>query len=261
MRYREPVATLSSADDAVIRHLLDHRSVRGFRADPLPPGTLELIVAAAQSASTSSNKQFWSVVAVEDAARKQRLAQLAAGQMWAAEAPLFLAWIADLARIDGIGRSRGVELEGLDYLESFLVACVDASLAAQNAAVAAEALGLGVVFIGALRDQPIEVARELNLPPKCFALFGMCVGHAAAPAGVKPRLPQQAVLHREQYCAQQWPQPVARYVAHNNAFRDEQRMPRLDWTDQIVERVRTAASLGGREHLRADLRELGIPAK
>ena len=45
--------------------LLSHRSVRSFESGPLPDGTLEALVAAAQSAATSSNLQTWSVVAVD----------------------------------------------------------------------------------------------------------------------------------------------------------------------------------------------------
>jgi nitroreductase len=50
-------------------------------------------------------------------------------------------------------------------------------------------------------ERPEEVAAELGLPPKVFALFGLCVGcpDPAAPTGIKPRLAQPAVLHREQY--------------------------------------------------------------
>ena len=48
--------------NATIAGMLDHRSVRGYRPDALPPGTLETLVAAAQSAATSSNLQTWSVV-------------------------------------------------------------------------------------------------------------------------------------------------------------------------------------------------------
>ena len=38
--------------------MLDHRSVRGYRPDPVPAGTLETMIAAAQSAATSSNMQW-----------------------------------------------------------------------------------------------------------------------------------------------------------------------------------------------------------
>ena len=52
--------------------MTSHRSVRSYRDEPLPPGTLELLIAAAQSAATTSNLQAWSVIAVEDPARKAR---------------------------------------------------------------------------------------------------------------------------------------------------------------------------------------------
>ncbi|MCQ3024056.1 nitroreductase family protein [Pseudomonas savastanoi] len=57
--------------------LLEHRSVRAFTDQPLREVTIETLVAAAQSASTSSNLQVWSVVAVQDGDRKARLSALA----------------------------------------------------------------------------------------------------------------------------------------------------------------------------------------
>src|SRR5258708_7803753 len=82
--------------------------------------------------------------------------------------------------------------EGTPYFEAFLVAAVDAALAAQNATVAAESLGLSMVYIGALRNNPAGVGRLLDLPPGAMALFGMCVGYPLPTVTneVKPRLPQ-----------------------------------------------------------------------
>lgn len=60
--------------------LLSHRSVRGYRSDALPAGTLETLIAAAQSAATSSNLQTWSVIAVTDPEKKAALAKVAANQ-------------------------------------------------------------------------------------------------------------------------------------------------------------------------------------
>jgi len=70
-------ADLQARLNPVIEQLLAHRSVRAYLPDPLPEGTLQTLVAAAQSASNSSNLQAWSVVAVQDTARKARLAALA----------------------------------------------------------------------------------------------------------------------------------------------------------------------------------------
>ncbi|MFX6811608.1 nitroreductase family protein, partial [Acinetobacter baumannii] len=92
------------------------------------------------------NLQTWSVVVVEDQARKARLAEFAGGQKHIVEAPLFLVWLADLSRAERLAaRSRHPD-EGLRVLETFLVAVIDAALAAQNAVVAAESLGLGSVY-------------------------------------------------------------------------------------------------------------------
>jgi nitroreductase len=131
--------------NAVLETIVNHRSVRGFLSDPLPEGTLDLLIAAAQSASTSSNLQLWSVVAVEEPAHKARLATLAGDQQFIRDAPLLLVWLADLARIDAIAAERQQTVEGTQYLEEFIVGIVDAALAAQSALIAAESLGLGAV--------------------------------------------------------------------------------------------------------------------
>src|SRR3954451_23643747 len=95
----------------------------------------------------------------------------------------------------------------------FLLSPIDATLAAQNAVVAAEALGLGTVYIGGIRNHPLDVAAELNLPPRVFPIFGLCVGWPddAQATAVKPRLPQEAVLYHETYAMEQQDAAVAAY--------------------------------------------------
>lgn len=258
-RYRDG-AIASGPWNEVLATILSHRSVRAYLPDPLPPGTLECLVAAAQSASTSSNLQTWSVVAVEDPARKARLAELASGQRHIVQCPLYLVWCVDLARLRRAAEERQIGLEGLDYLEPFIVGIVDAALASQNAAIAIESLGLGYVLIGAMRNHPEEVAAELGLPPHVMALFGMCVGYPdpAVPTGIKPRLPQPAVLHREQYSPAAQSAAFIEYNERIRAFQREQRMTEIDWTQQATTRVRTAASLHGRDRIREALEILGF---
>lgn len=240
--------------------MLSHASVRAYLDTKLPPGTIETLVAAAQSAATSSNLQVWSVVAVEDAERRMRLAELAGGQRHIRQAPLFLAWLADLSRAERVAGAVGVTLEGLPFLETFLVAAIDAALAAQNAAVAAESLGLGTCYIGGLRNRPLDVAAELGLPPGAFAIFGLCVGYPdpAYPASAKPRLPPEAVLHREQYDAAPERDAVATFDARLATFQRSQGMAAQGWSQLVANRLRTPASLSGRDRLVAALRALGF---
>jgi nitroreductase len=244
--------------------LLAHRSVRAYRPDPLPDQTLELLVAAAQSAASSSNLQTWSVVAVTDPVRKQKLAELAGNQQHIQQCPLFLVWLADLARLDHLAQQQGLPAAGLNYLEMFLVATVDAALAAQNATVAAEALGLGTVYIGAMRNQPEAVAEALQLPPHTFAVFGLCIGYPDThqPTAVKPRLPQSAVLHHETYSLTQQDAAVTQYNAVMQQFYQMQQMQVAgNWIEHSLKRVATAQSLGGRDQLRAALNQLGFPLR
>jgi nitroreductase len=259
-RYRDKAPNVIISNE-IVDVLLSHRSVRAFLPDRLPDGTLELLVAAAQSASSSSNLQIWSVVAVEDAARKARLAALAGNQKHIVEAPLFLLWLVDLHRLTALGEARGEPADALNYLESFLLGAVDTSIAAQNAVVALEALGLGAVYTGGIRNHPAEVAAELGLPPQVFALFGLAVGRPdpARPTGVKPRLPQEAVLFKEQY---EWGERqragIAAYDERLRGFQREQGLAERDWTEQAGARVRGAGSLSGRDVLRDVLHQLGF---
>lgn len=247
----------------VIDALLAHRSVRAYRPDPLPEGTLETLVAAAQSAATSSNLQTWSVVAVTDPARKARLAAVANGQRHIEQCPLFLVWIADLSRTARLAEAEGKALEGLAYLETFLVAALDAGLAAQNAVVAAESLGLSTVYIGALRNDVRAVAAELELPPGAVGVFGLCVGHAdpAQPAEVKPRLPQPAILHRERYDSRGEEAHRAAYDSALGAFSARNEMSAYRWTDRVLARLGNTRALHGRDGLKGALRALGFPLR
>ena len=261
-RYRDGAGPTGPWNE-VIATILGHRSVRAFLPTPLPEGTLERLVAAASSASTSSNLQTWSVVAVEDQARKDRLAELGSRQKHISECPLYLVWCVDHSRLHLAARERQMVLTGLDFLEPYIVGVVDASLAAQNAAIALESLGLGVVYIGGMRNHPEEVAATLGLPAHVMALFGMCVGYPdpAKPADIKPRLPLEAVLHREQYSAATQSAAFAEYDRRLVEFQREQGMRETPWTELATNRVHTAQSLNGRDRIREALNTLGFPIR
>lgn len=260
-RYRRDDTPAPAGWNETLEVLFTHRSVRSYLPDALPEGTLETLVTAAQSAASSSNLQPWSVVAIEDPARKARLAALAGNQKHIVQAPLFLVWLIDLSRLGALARERNVPSGALDYTETFLLGAVDTSLAAQNAVTALESLGLGSVYIGGIRNKPLEVAAELGLPAHVFPLVGLCVGYPdpERPAAVKPRLPQDAVLFRERYA---WSHDqrgaVASYNDKIRSFQREQGMPELDWTVQSGNRTKDATSMSGRHVLRDVLRELGF---
>lgn len=248
--------------NAVLENLMSRHSTRAFSADPVPEDHLQAIVAAAQSASTSSNLQCCSIVAIQDADRKRRVAALAADQKHIVQAPLLLVFVADLSRLRSLGRQHTMPVEGLDYLESLFTGFVDCALAAQNAAVAAASLGLGTCFIGALRNAPKAMACELNLPPEAVAVFGLVVGEPdpARSGGVKPRLPMATVLHRERYTPPD-EATFARYDETMRSFHVAQAMQPADWSIKSLERVGSPEALSGRQNLRDELMRCGFSLK
>ena len=260
-----PGTALPPSADAMLRTLLHHRSIRRFREEPLPEGTLELLVAAAQSASSSSNLQPWSVVAVQDPARKSEAATLCGNQEFIRQAPLFLAFCADLARLTDVSEDAGQAGEGLAYIEMFLLASLDTALAGQNAAIAAEALGLGICFVGGARNRPRELAELLRLPDRTIALFGMAVGwpepppEGATPPAIKPRLPLAEVLHRETYSGGERAEQIAAYDGAMRNFYEAQGMNITgSWSAHSARRVASPDALAGRHILREILEERGF---
>jgi hypothetical protein len=103
-----------------------------------------------------------------------------------------------LARLELVCQLRGY-IQMTEYAENFLIAAIDMSIAAQNAALAAESLGLGICYIGSIRNNPIEVIAMLGLPRLTFPITGMTLGWPDKQSNIKPRLPLQTVLHWETY--------------------------------------------------------------
>jgi nitroreductase len=260
LRYGMEAAPIAGPWNEHISLLLSHRSVRGYCSDALPSGTLETLIAAGQSAATSSNLQTWSVVAVTDPDKKAALAKVAANQRHIEQCPLFLVWVADISRNQRLAAEEDMTLETMPYQETFLVAAIDAALAAQNATVAAESLGLSCVYIGALRNDPREVARIVGLPSGAFGVFGMCVGYASA-AGlteVKPRLAQEVIVHHETYDATGERARRAAYDGVLERFSSRHGMAVDTWTRRVIGRMGKIGAMAGRDKLVATLRAMGF---
>ncbi len=263
-RYGAEAIPAAGPWNEVIATMLDHRSVRSYKPDPLPAGALETLIAAAQSAATSSNMQWWSAIAITDSPTKKVLAEIAGNQKHIEQCPTFICWVADMARNQRISDATKTEFETMPWLETFMVACIDAALAAQNAVVAAQSIGLGTVYIGAMRNDPVRVAELLGLPPQAFVVFGLCVGYAAdskAAGEVKPRLPQSVVLHHERYDATHEAAQRVIYDAEMSRFSARQELQATTWTQRVLNRLGPLKAMNGRETIRASLKKLGFEIK
>jgi FMN reductase (NADPH) len=210
--------------------------------------------------------QAYTVVAVTDAGRRDRMATLCGNQEHIRQAPVFLAFCADLARLDRACALRGyTQVTG--YTENFLIAAVDAAIAAQNAALAAESLGLGMCYIGSIRNNPRQVIELLGLPHLVFPVTGMTIGWPALPPRQRPRLPLEAVLHWEQYNSDQ-DDALRRYdqIMAASGIYEQRQVPvpgkpgeveDYGWLEHTARRVSQVA----RPHLREVIEEQGFALK
>lgn len=245
--------------DPVHAQFMLHRSVRHFAEDLLSKETVQSLIACAQSASTSSNLQLYSIISVADPGRRAQLAELCANQAHVLRAPLFLAFFADHYRVKQAGTAVGEQCSGLDYNEFYTMAVIDASLAAERLVCAAEASGLGVCYIGALRNNPQGVADFFELPPGVVGLFGLCVGvpDINKDASLKPRIGQSSVYFEEKYRSS----GLGDYDLRMSKFYDQEGMKGdVTWSMRSGRRV-GESFLTGREALLPFLHKQGMDSR
>lgn len=178
--------------------LEDHRTVRDFLPDPVPEEDLRRILTLAQRASTDATAQLYSFIRITDPRLRQEIADIAGGQRHVLEAPEFFVVCADVYRLERLLAFRGVDMGHFPRL-AFLFGAVDASLAAQNLAVAAETLGYGIAFIGGIQNRAGDLVELLRLPRGVYPLVGLCLGKPAHRPERKPRLPLGVVVHENTY--------------------------------------------------------------
>ncbi|MFT5880571.1 MAG: FMN reductase (NADPH) [Moritella sp.] len=240
----------------VIDLLKNHRSIRKFTTDLVSDEQLHAIIEAAGAAATSNFIQAYSVINVTNKETRKQMAELAGNQPWVEVSPVFLMFCADLKRSQDACVFENKEMVS-GYAEQFIISTVDVTLAAQNAMIAAESMGLGGVFIGGIRNNPDEVCQLLNIPEHVYPIFGMCLGYPAHTSEQKPRLPVDVVLMQDTY------QKDSSYLSRYNDtcstyYQSRSASARAEtWTRQISAMVSKPA----RPHMKEFLEKKGFDFK
>jgi FMN reductase (NADPH) len=246
----------------VISTILSHRSVRSFVDRPLTREQVKLIVKSAQAAATSSLVQAYTILGVEDQSKKQELAKLAGNQSYVAENGYFFVFCADLYRHELSGEMEGKDvIETIESTEKFMVSLIDAALAAQNAVLAAESMGLGICYIGGIRNNLPEVSELLKLPNRVIPLFGLAVGYPERKPGQKLRLPYEHVFQIDEYeqNKEKLKQQLEGYNNEISSYYEERtKGKRKDrWTEQIAAKM----SQPTRMYMKQFLKSIKLPLK
>jgi len=155
---------------------------------------------AAQRAPTGASGQIYSIVRITDRDIRERLATQSGDQQHIRDAAEFFIFCVDVRRTQRLIEHRG-DAFTLSAGVTVLYGTMDALLAAANLATAAEALGYGTCFIGAVLNHLDLVARELQLPRGMLPVIGLTIGVPAKEHKPKrsPRLPPGLVFHENRY--------------------------------------------------------------
>ena len=161
-------------------------SIRAYKEQPIGPEGLQQILEAINRAPSAGNLQAYEVYLVCDAKRKTALVEAAYDQEFLAQAPIILVFCAHAARSAGKYGKRGTDLY-----------CVqDATIACTFAMLAAAALGLSTVWVGAFDE---DAARRMIGAPLTHRPVAMLpVGHAAEAPRIRPRRSLNELVHRVQ---------------------------------------------------------------
>jgi nitroreductase len=177
-----------------------HRSIRKYKPDPIPDQILMDILDCGIRASSSGNMQTYSIIVTKDVENRNRLLEPHMDQKMVIDAPVFLTFCADFHRM-----RRWLELsqapDNFDNFFSFLIAAIDAILVSQNVALAAEAKGLGICYLGSTLANADQIGEILELPANVVPVVGFSLGYPAEQPALRDRLPGEALIHMEKYQA------------------------------------------------------------
>lgn len=181
-----------------IENLLNHRTIRKYKSDPIPADVMKTILDAGIRASTTGNMQVYSIIVTTDQEKRNELCKIHFGQKMVEQAPVLMTFCADFNRFNKWCLQRNAQ-PGYDNFLSFFTGAIDALLAAQNVAVAAEAFGLGICYLGTTTYQAGKLVDFFNLPNGVVPVTTLVIGYPDDNPPLTDRLPAAAVVHQETY--------------------------------------------------------------
>jgi len=174
----------------VMEAIRTRRSVREYRPDPVPEGTLDRLMEALRLAPSACNNQPWRFVIVTEPGLRKKLASASQGQMFIAEAPVIVVGCALPKRAY---RWMGGHWNSAD---------VDVAIALDHLTLAAASEGLGTCWIGAFDEKAVK--ELLGIPEQAKVVALTPVGRPRNEGLLRPardgeRKAPQEVIGRDKY--------------------------------------------------------------
>lgn len=185
----------------ILQSLHARKSVRAFEDRPIPEEVKQQILEAAVQAPTAGNQQLYTILDITDPLLKQALSITCDHQPFIAKAPMVLIFCADCKKWLDAYREAGCTPRA-PGAGDLLLAVTDAAIAAQNAVVAAESLGIGSCYIGDVMENCERQRELLHLPDYVFPAAMLVFGWPTRQQRERPkpaRCPMEQIVHTNAY--------------------------------------------------------------
>jgi nitroreductase len=162
------------------------RSIRAYQDRPVEREAIERILQGVNLAPSAGNLQAYDIFVIESDNLRKELAQAASNQEFLFQAPVVLVFCSNPSRNEWRYKARG---SGLYCLQDATIACTYAMLAAT-------ALGLSTVWVGAFNDK--LVLNVLGNPSGLTPVALLPIGYAAEESRELIRKPLKELVHSDQ---------------------------------------------------------------
>lgn len=192
-----------------INLLRKRTSLRNYSSNPISDEHLDIILEGAMRAPTAGNMMSYSIIVIKDYKTKKTLSHTCDEQPFIAKAPIILIFIADYQKWMDFYRINNVEQfckeNGREFTRpseaSLFLATEDALIAAQNAVIAAESIGIGSCYIGDIMEHYETHKKLFNLPEYAFPVGMLCLGYYPEDYSqqLKERFNREYIVFNEKY--------------------------------------------------------------
>jgi len=229
----------SEHQNETIRLLVERASCRKFTDEKVPADVMHTILRAGIHAATGGNLQPYSIIKIEDGAVRKRLAELNLNQPCVEAAPVSLLFCIDWRRLARWADLENAPFSATSSFRHFWISFQDTVIAAQNISTAADALGLGSVYIGTVLECFREIRDMFDLPRGVFPVVLLCMGYPEKRPEPRNKLPVEIVVHDGKY----------REIPDGElleAFGAKYKGTTFDITDRLLEKIaRACRAVGG----------------
>ncbi len=227
------------SENAVLRSLAGHRTVRRFVDRPVDPALLRVVCACALSAPSKSDLQQADIVIVRDAGLRSSIAELIPEMPWIGSAPAFVVVCGSHRRQRLVAEMHAQPFPN-DHLDPFFNATVDAGLVLGQLLAAAQGAGLGVCPISVIRDHAARVGELHAFPDFVFPVAGVCLGYPAEERSVSPRLDLAITVHEDRYDSEDERARIEAYDARREAVHASWGQTGFRWSRAKAEQYSTS---------------------